>query len=285
MTNRRQILASIAAASSGTLLDMLSRPARAQTIQKLTHIIIGTPPGGYPDTVARLLINHMKSYASTIILENKPGAGQRIALEALKNSVADGSTMMLSPAGPNVLYPHIYKTLSYKPFEDFIPVTTVFDTPSAFVVGPMVPPQVKTVADFVGWCRANSTKSAYGTPGAGTPMHFLGVMLATAGGVTYLPRSLPGFRPSGAGRVEWPNSLSDRTGSCCCSTKGAGPSKGACDHRARTKRIAPGRSHHEGGRFSGSGVLRVVRHSTPGKNSYGHCNRTQRSGSQRYEHR
>lgn len=157
MTNRRQILASIAAASSGTLLGMLSRPARAQTIQKLTRIIIGTPPGGYPDTVARLLINHMKSYASTIILENKPGAGQRIALEALKNSAADGSTMMLSPAGPNVLYPHIYKTLSYKPFEDFIPVTTVFDTPSALVVGPMVPPQVKTVADFVGWCRANST--------------------------------------------------------------------------------------------------------------------------------
>jgi tripartite-type tricarboxylate transporter receptor subunit TctC len=196
MTNRRQILASIAAASSGTLLDMLRRPARAQTIQKLTRIIIGTPPGGYPDTVARLLIDHMKSYASTIILENKPGAGQRIALEALKNSAADGSTMMLSPAGPNVPYPHIYKTLSYKPLEDFIPVTTVFDTPSALVVGPMVPPQVKTVADFVGWCRANPTKSAYGTPGAGTPMHFLGVMLATAGGVTYLHVPYQGSGPA-----------------------------------------------------------------------------------------
>jgi tripartite-type tricarboxylate transporter receptor subunit TctC len=148
MATRRQILASIAAASSGTLLHML-RPASAQTVQKLTRIIIGTPPGGYPDTVARLLINQMKGYASTIILENKPGAGQRIALEALKNSAPDGSTMMLSPAGPNVLYPHIYRTLSYKPFDNFIPVTTVFDTPSALVVGPMVPPQVKTVADFV----------------------------------------------------------------------------------------------------------------------------------------
>src|SRR5262245_4612035 len=113
MTNRRQILASIAAASSGTLLHLL-RPASAQTVQKLTRIIIGTPPGGYPDTVARLLINNMKSYASTIILENKPGAG-RIALEALKNSAADGATMILSPAGPNVLYPHIYKKLGYKP--------------------------------------------------------------------------------------------------------------------------------------------------------------------------
>ena len=96
MANRRQILASIAAASSSTLLCMLG-PVRAQTVQKLTRIIIGTPPGGYPDTVARLLINHMKSYAPTIILENKPGAGQRIALEALKNSaLASGAKCAVS---------------------------------------------------------------------------------------------------------------------------------------------------------------------------------------------
>jgi tripartite-type tricarboxylate transporter receptor subunit TctC len=196
MTDRRQILAFIIAAASSSALLYMPGPAEAQTVQKLARIIIGTPPGGYPDTVARLLINHMKSYASTIVLENKPGAGQRIALEALKNSAADGSTMMLSPAGPNVLYPHIYKALSYKPFEDFIPVTTVFDTPSALVVGPMVPPEVKTVADFVKWCRANPTKSAYGTPGAGTPMHFLGAMLATASDVKYLHVPYQGSGPA-----------------------------------------------------------------------------------------
>jgi len=108
MAGRRQFLLSIAAASSVSLLGKVS-PAGAQTVQKLTHIIISTPPGGYPDTVARLLINNMKSYASTIILENKPGAGQRIALEALKNSAADGATMMLSPAGPNALSAHLQK--------------------------------------------------------------------------------------------------------------------------------------------------------------------------------
>ena len=195
MASRRQFLSSIAAASSVSLLGMVP-PAGAQTVQKLTRIIIGTQPGGYPDTVARLLINNMKSYASTIILENKPGAGQRIALEALKNSAADGATMMLSPAGPNVLYPHIYKKLGYKPFEDFIPVTTVFDTPSSLVVGPMVPPQVKTVADFTGWCRANPTQSAYGTPGAGSPMHLLGAMLANAAGFKYLHVPYQGSCPA-----------------------------------------------------------------------------------------
>jgi tripartite-type tricarboxylate transporter receptor subunit TctC len=195
MLSRRQLLASIAAASSASLLGIIW-PAAAQTVEKLTRIIIGSPPGGYPDTVARLLINHMKSYASTIILENKPGAGQRIALEALKKSPADGATMMLSPAGPNVLYPHIYKRLGYKPLEDFIPVTTVFETASALVVGPMVPPHVKTVTDFVAWCRANPTQSAYGSPGAGSPMHFLGTILGNKAGLKYLHVPYQGSGPA-----------------------------------------------------------------------------------------
>src|SRR5262249_25194963 len=92
--------------------------------------------------------------------------------------------------------PHIYKTLSYKPSEDFIAVTTVFDTASALVVGPIVPTQVKTVTDFVGWCRANPTQSAYGTPGAGTPMHFLGVMLATSADFKYLHVPYQGSGPA-----------------------------------------------------------------------------------------
>ena len=60
----------------------------------------------------------------------------------------------------------------------------------------MVPPQVKTVADFIEWCRANPTKSAYGTPGAGTPMHFLGAMLATAGDMKYLHVPYQGSGPA-----------------------------------------------------------------------------------------
>lgn len=195
MTTRRQFLASMVAFSSASVLDV-GRPAGAQTVKKLTRILVGNPPGGFPDTVARLLINQMKNYASTMILENKPGAGQRIALEALKNSVADGSTMMLSPAGPNVLYPHIYKALGYKPLEDFIPVITVFDTPAALAVGPMVAAQVKTIADFAGWCRANPAQSTYGTPGAGSPMHFLGGILANAAGFRYLHVPYQGSGPA-----------------------------------------------------------------------------------------
>jgi tripartite-type tricarboxylate transporter receptor subunit TctC len=104
--------------------------------------------------------------------------------------------MMLSPAGAIVLYPAIYKALSYKPLEDFIPVTTVFDTASSLVVGPMVAPSVKTVADFAGWCRANPTQSAYGSPGTGSPMHFLGGILANAAGFKYLHVPYQGSNPA-----------------------------------------------------------------------------------------
>jgi tripartite-type tricarboxylate transporter receptor subunit TctC len=182
---RRQILASISAASLASVLDK-GTPAGAQSVGRATRILVGAPAGVFTDTVARLLINQMKAYAPTMILENKPGGAQRVALEALKNSLADGSTMMLAPAGAIVLYPHIDKTLSYKPLDDFIPVTTVFDTPSSLVVGPLVPHSVRTIAEFAGWCRANPTRSVYGSPGAGSPMHFLGGILAKAAQFEYV---------------------------------------------------------------------------------------------------
>src|SRR5262249_37259444 len=160
--------------------------AGAETVRQLTRILVGAPAGVFTDTVVRLLINQMNGYAHTMILENKPGGGQRIALEALKKSLADGSTMMLAPAGALVLSPHIDQALSYKPLEDFIPVTTVFETVSSLVVGSMVAPSVKTVADFAGWCRANPAQSSYGSPGAGSPMHFLGGILANAAGFKYV---------------------------------------------------------------------------------------------------
>ena len=180
MLTRRQILASVTAGSS-FLFAGTSR-TYAQTVQKLTRIVIGVPAGAPQDTVARLLINHMKGYASTIILEHRSGAGYRIAIESVKNSAADGSTILFAPAGALALYPHIFKELKYKPLEDFTPVTTIFHNPAVLVVGQKVPVEVATVADFIGWCRANPGQSAYGTPGAGSPMHLLGSVLAKTAG-------------------------------------------------------------------------------------------------------
>jgi tripartite-type tricarboxylate transporter receptor subunit TctC len=195
MVTRRQILGTSAALGSSIVFGAV-RTLRAQTVQKVTRIVVGLPPGSFVDTVLRLLINQMRGYAPTIILENRPGAGFRIAIEAVKNSASDGSTILLSPSGPLVLYPHLFKALSYKPLDDFIPVTTVYSTPSALAVGPMVGGQVTTVADFVAWCRANPKQSSYGSPGAGSPMHFLGTMLARAAGFEFLHVPYQGSGPA-----------------------------------------------------------------------------------------
>jgi tripartite-type tricarboxylate transporter receptor subunit TctC len=88
--------------------------------------------------------------------------------------------MLLAPLGFMMFFPHVYKTLRYEP-RDFTPVSTVASTPTLLTVGPKVPGDVRTLADFVAWCRANPKHATYGTPGAGTPLHFLGAMLGRSG--------------------------------------------------------------------------------------------------------
>ena len=150
------------------------------------RILVGFPPGGPTDVIARLLAEQMKAYASSTIVENRPGAGGRVVMDVLKNSAADGSVMVLTPAVAMCLYPHVDKLLSYNPQQDFAPVTTILTTSMLFVVGPLVPSSVKTLADFIAWCRSNPTQSSYGSPGAGSPLHFLGVMLSRAANFEYL---------------------------------------------------------------------------------------------------
>ena len=77
------------------------------------------------------------------------------ALNLLKSAPADGSVLAMTPYSPISLYPHIFKNLQYKPFEDFTPVGTASMIHHGFAVGPMVPASVKNVKDFIVWAKAN----------------------------------------------------------------------------------------------------------------------------------
>jgi tripartite-type tricarboxylate transporter receptor subunit TctC len=165
-------------------------------LHSTARILVGFPPGGPTDVIARLLAEQMKAYASSTIVENRAGAGGRVVMDVLKNSAADGSVMVLTPAVAMCLYPHVYKSLSYNPQQDFAPVTTILTTSMLFVVGPLVPGSVKTLADFIAWCRNNPNQSSYGSPGAGSPLHFLGVMLSRAANFEYLHVPFQGTAPS-----------------------------------------------------------------------------------------
>jgi tripartite-type tricarboxylate transporter receptor subunit TctC len=174
--NRRQ-LSGLAGATAITALLPLG--AQAQGSKKLT-IVVGFPPGGAPDTVARAVAEGLRAQGYTALVENKAGAGGRLAAESLRAAPADGSTVMIAPAGGFTIYPHIYTNLRYDPLKDFAPVATAGQFDFGMAVGPAVPASVKTVADFIAWAKANPNKAQFGSPGGGTAMHFLGIELGRA---------------------------------------------------------------------------------------------------------
>src|ERR1051326_8629324 len=95
MLNRRRL---IAASAAGLLSAGLARLALAQTVKKPVHVIVGFPAGGGTDVTARVLAEALRgAYASTVLVENKPGASARIAVEFVKNAEPDGSVMLFTP--------------------------------------------------------------------------------------------------------------------------------------------------------------------------------------------
>jgi tripartite-type tricarboxylate transporter receptor subunit TctC len=185
---------SVSLARAGCLAALFPDAIRMAAAQTVFRMLVGFGAGGAIDVIARMLVEGMKDYSPSFIVENRPGAGGRLALGALKNSSADGTAMILTPASSVAVFPHVYKTLGYDAFKDFSPVTTVCSFPFLITVGPMVPADVGTLADFVKWCRANPKQATYGTAAAGSMLHFTGVTLARADGFEFvhLPYGGPG---------------------------------------------------------------------------------------------
>lgn len=152
-----------------------------------TRIVVGFPAGGSPDVVARILADRVKDAGITAVVENRSGAGGRIAVEAVKNAPADGSVWMLMPAAVMEIFPRIVRKLSWDPYADFQPIGIAVEYSFGLTIGPATP--ARTFAEFAQWCRANPAKATFGTPGNGTPQHFLGAGLAKAGNfpLTHVP--------------------------------------------------------------------------------------------------
>ena len=200
MTHRRQFLAATAALGLSSLPGLL----RAQTLDT-ARILVGFPAGGTVDAVARRLADKMRgNFAKTVLVENKAGAGGRLAVEELKRSTPDGSTLLVTPAAMITLYPHLYTKLPYG-IADVTPVGSVAQVAFALGVGPAVPESVKNVKDFLAWAKANPGQANYGSPGAGTPPHMVAALLSKESGVdlNHVPYrgSAPGIQDLLGGQV------------------------------------------------------------------------------------
>jgi tripartite-type tricarboxylate transporter receptor subunit TctC len=175
LSRRSAILSGLAAAAC-------LHPGRGiSQIGGSAFIVSGFPAGGIGDLVSRPMAERMRgAYATNVLVDSKVGAGGRLAVEFVKRANPDGLTILQIPSSIMVLYPHIFKSLNYDPLTDFKPVTAMCDYAISFTASAALPPEIKTVAEFVTWAKANPKQSSYGIPAAGSSLHFAGMMLQRA---------------------------------------------------------------------------------------------------------
>ncbi len=203
MMQRRTFVQAAAGATALAALHPLA--ALAQVAQP--KIYYGFPAGSAGDNLARRVADKLggTAYARTnAVVENKPGAGGRIALELLKGSPADGSVLTLAQASALTIYPHVYTKMNYT-MEDFAPISIGAQMIFALAIGPLVPESVKTLKDFVTWAKANPEKSSFGSPGAGSMPHFVGALFGLNAGITFqhvpFRGSLPAVNDTVGGQI------------------------------------------------------------------------------------
>lgn len=189
MSTRRTTLKALGAfASLGSCPYALAQDSAAM------RLLVGFAPGGPVDLTARMLADELKgSLSRTVLVDNKPGAGQRIALRDLRGAAPDGSTIMIATNSPFTVYPHIYVKLDYDPVKDFTPISAVATFDQGIATGPMTGAQ--NVKELVSWINANKSRAVYGTPGAGTLPHFLGIAFGRATGLQMNPVHYKGGSP------------------------------------------------------------------------------------------
>lgn len=192
--DRRRFLQSTAGLAA---LGALGAAPTVHAQADVAKILAGFAPGGTNDVLARHIGQQIQgSYAPSVVVENRTGAAGQIAISATKSAAPDGKTMLVVPMAGLAIYPFIYNSLPYDPIKDLTPVSLagVFDT--GLAVGPMVPAEVRSVADFLVWAKANPSRASVGSPAAGTPQHFMIELLSRAGGTPLVHVPYRGSQPA-----------------------------------------------------------------------------------------
>jgi tripartite-type tricarboxylate transporter receptor subunit TctC len=159
------------------------------------RIVVGFPAGGSVDLVARLFEEQWRAKGMPFIVDNRSGAGGRLAAENVKAATPDGQSVLLTPASMMAIYPHTFKALRYTPATDFVPVSRVVSYDFALAVGPGAG-GARTLEEFIAWARQNASKAAFASPAAGSAPHFLGAMFAEAAKAAMLHVPYRGTAPA-----------------------------------------------------------------------------------------
>ncbi|HUA51010.1 MAG TPA: tripartite tricarboxylate transporter substrate binding protein [Candidatus Sulfotelmatobacter sp.] len=182
---------------AGALLVLLaSAPiAAAAWPERAVRWIVAYPPGAGTDIVARLLGQRLtERLGQPVVVENKPGAGGAIGLEAIATAAPDGYTIGMADTGPLAINPSLYRKLAYDPVASFEPISLIANLPFVLVVHPDLP--VHSVAELIALAKAKPGQINYASVGNGSSVHLATELFKTMAGVDLVHVAYKGSAPA-----------------------------------------------------------------------------------------
>lgn len=177
--SRLRLLAALPGLLLAAALPVAGVHAQAAWPTKPVRIVVTFPPGGAPDTLARVLAEKWAPLGQPITVENKPGAGGNIGADLVAKSPGDGHTLVIGTVGTHAINSALYAKMPYDHVKDFTPISFLASTPNLLVVNKSVPASnVKELIEL-----AKKEKLFFGSSGSGTSIHLSGELFNTLAGV------------------------------------------------------------------------------------------------------
>jgi tripartite-type tricarboxylate transporter receptor subunit TctC len=189
----KQLIQHTRRAISIATVSLLASSAWAWT-DKPVRLLVPAPAGGTMDVIARLVGDQLAAdIGQPVVIDNKPGAGGAIAVQALRAAPADGQTLMVTASNVLTEIPHVMKT-SFDPLKDIKPVAVVARAGMVLVGNPSLP--AKDVKSLVSYVKANPGKLSFASYSAGTSSHYAGMIFNQKAGLDLQHIPFPGSPPA-----------------------------------------------------------------------------------------
>jgi tripartite-type tricarboxylate transporter receptor subunit TctC len=176
--SRVRLLAGVSALLLGAALPLAGAHAQGAWPTKPIRIVVTFPPGGAPDTLARVLAEKWGSLGQPVSVDNKPGAGGNIGADIVAKAPGDGHTLVIGTVGTHAINAALYEKMPYNHLKDFTPITFLASTPNLLVVNKTVPASnVKELIEL-----AKKQPLSFASAGSGTSIHLSGELFNTLAG-------------------------------------------------------------------------------------------------------
>ena len=186
---RRMLLSGAAAAAASVAVPTFAQTGGTNWPERLVRIVVPYPAGGSTDVLTRIIAERLKDkLGQTFVIENRPGAGGNIGIDAVAKAEPDGYTVGSATVGHFSINQYLYGKMSWDPDRDLQPVSMTWELPNVAVVPTQHVP-AKTLQEFIAWAKGRPDGIFFGSPGVGTTPHLSGALLATRSGYkgTHVP--------------------------------------------------------------------------------------------------